>query len=124
MERLPEREQNLLLLRYWIGLSHQEVAQALDLPEGTVRRQVRRTHRQTAGMLERRMKREAPTEREMADLFATAFERLAEPDARRLAAIEQRLLERPRRRVGSRLVVAVRGAGDGRGQRAVVGGGL
>jgi RNA polymerase sigma-70 factor (ECF subfamily) len=37
--RLPEREQNLLLLRYWIGLSHQEVAHALDLPEGTVRRQ-------------------------------------------------------------------------------------
>jgi RNA polymerase sigma-70 factor (ECF subfamily) len=37
--RLPEREQNLLLLRYWIGLSHHEVAQALDLPEGTVRRQ-------------------------------------------------------------------------------------
>jgi RNA polymerase sigma factor (sigma-70 family) len=37
--RLPEREQNLLLLRYWIGLSHREVAQALDLPEGTVRRQ-------------------------------------------------------------------------------------
>jgi RNA polymerase sigma-70 factor (ECF subfamily) len=37
--RLPEREQNLLLLRYWIGLSHQEVAQALDMPEGTVRRQ-------------------------------------------------------------------------------------
>lgn len=37
--RLPEREQNLLLLRYWIGLSHQEVAQTLDLPEGTVRRQ-------------------------------------------------------------------------------------
>lgn len=37
--RLPEREQNLLLLRYWIGLSHKEVAQALDLPEGSVRRQ-------------------------------------------------------------------------------------
>jgi RNA polymerase sigma-70 factor (ECF subfamily) len=37
--RLPESEQNLLLLRYWIGLSHKEVAQALDLPEGTVRRQ-------------------------------------------------------------------------------------
>lgn len=36
---LPEHEQNLLLLRYWIGLSHQEVAQALDMPEGTVRRQ-------------------------------------------------------------------------------------
>ncbi len=39
VNRLPEREQNLLLLRYWIGLSHRELAQALDLPEGTVRRQ-------------------------------------------------------------------------------------
>ena len=37
--RLPEHEQNLLLLRYWIGLNHSEVALALDLPEGTVRRQ-------------------------------------------------------------------------------------
>jgi RNA polymerase sigma factor (sigma-70 family) len=36
---LPEREQNLLLLRYWIGMSHKEIAQALALPEGTVRRQ-------------------------------------------------------------------------------------
>jgi RNA polymerase sigma factor (sigma-70 family) len=36
---LPESEQNLLLLRYWIGLSHKEVARMLDLPEGTVRRQ-------------------------------------------------------------------------------------
>ncbi len=39
VKRLPESEQNLLLLRYWIGLSHKEVAQALDMPEGTVRRQ-------------------------------------------------------------------------------------
>lgn len=39
LSRLPEREQNLLLLRYWVGLSHQEVAQALGMPEGTVRRQ-------------------------------------------------------------------------------------
>ncbi len=39
VNHLPESEQNLLLLRYWIGLSHREVAQALDLPEGTVRRQ-------------------------------------------------------------------------------------
>lgn len=35
---LPENEQNLILMRYWIGLSHKEAAQALDLPEGTVRR--------------------------------------------------------------------------------------
>ena len=38
IQRLPESEQNLLLLRYWIGLSHKEVAQTLKLPEGTVRR--------------------------------------------------------------------------------------
>lgn len=31
-------EQNLLLMRYWIGLTHKEVAQALGMPEGTVRR--------------------------------------------------------------------------------------
>ncbi len=35
----PESEQKLLLMRYWIGLTHKEIAQALDLPEGTVRRQ-------------------------------------------------------------------------------------
>lgn len=47
------------------------------------------------------MKREAPTEREIAELFGMAYDKGAEPDARRLAAIEQRLLERPRRRVGN-----------------------
>jgi len=36
---LKDDEQNLLLMRYWIGLTHKEVAQALDIPEGTVRRQ-------------------------------------------------------------------------------------
>lgn len=44
------------------------------------------------------MKREAPTEREIADLFAPAFDRVAEPEPRRLASIEQRLLEQPRLR--------------------------
>ena len=45
------------------------------------------------------MKRQVPTEREMTDMIALAFERLPAPDARRLGAIEQRLLEqaRPRR---------------------------
>lgn len=38
------------------------------------------------------MKREAPTEREIADLIASAYEEWAAPDPRRLAAIEQRLL--------------------------------
>ncbi|MHB8623947.1 MAG: hypothetical protein ACYC9J_01690 [Sulfuricaulis sp.] len=45
------------------------------------------------------MKHEPPTEREIADLIAPAFDRLSVPDSRRLAAIEQRLLARPRRRV-------------------------
>ena len=31
---LPPREQNLLWLRYWIGLSHKELALVLELPEG------------------------------------------------------------------------------------------
>lgn len=39
IKTLPESEQNLLLLRYWIGLTHKEIAHALETPEGTVRRQ-------------------------------------------------------------------------------------
>ncbi len=39
VKSLPEGEQNLLLMRYWIGLSHKEAAQALGMPEGTLRRQ-------------------------------------------------------------------------------------
>lgn len=38
ISRLPENEQNLLLMRYWIGLTHKEIAALLELPEGTVRR--------------------------------------------------------------------------------------
>jgi hypothetical protein len=44
------------------------------------------------------MKREAPTEREIAEMIAPAFERLPAPDSRRLAAIEERLMEQPRLR--------------------------
>jgi hypothetical protein len=44
------------------------------------------------------MKRQVPTERELTDMISTAFERLPTPDARRLAAIEQQLLEQPRLR--------------------------
>jgi len=39
MNTLPEYEQNLLLLRYWIGLTHKELAGIVEKPEGTVRRQ-------------------------------------------------------------------------------------
>lgn len=44
------------------------------------------------------MKREAPSDREIAELIAPAFERLPAPDTRRLAAIERQLLEQPRLR--------------------------
>lgn len=39
VSRLPESEQNLLLMRYWIGLTHKEIAEATGQPAGTVRRQ-------------------------------------------------------------------------------------
>ena len=39
MKTLSEYEQNLLLLRYWIGLTHKELADVVEKPEGTVRRQ-------------------------------------------------------------------------------------
>jgi RNA polymerase sigma-70 factor (ECF subfamily) len=39
IKTLPESEQNLLMLRYWIGLTHKEIAISLEIPEGTVRRQ-------------------------------------------------------------------------------------
>jgi len=38
LQGLDEREQNLLLLRYWVGLTHREVASVLGIPEGTARR--------------------------------------------------------------------------------------
>ena len=44
------------------------------------------------------MKRQVPTERELTNMIATTFERLPAPDPRRLAAIEQQLLEQPRLR--------------------------
>jgi RNA polymerase sigma-70 factor (ECF subfamily) len=39
VKKLPRDEQNLLLMRYWIGLTHREIAESTGLPEGTVRRQ-------------------------------------------------------------------------------------
>ncbi len=38
ISRLPESEQNLLLMRYWIGLTHREIAEVTGQPAGTVRR--------------------------------------------------------------------------------------
>ncbi|GAB4295308.1 MAG: hypothetical protein Kow0096_12040 [Thiohalomonadaceae bacterium] len=39
MQTLHGDEQNLLLMRYWVGLTHAEIAEVIGLPEGTVRRQ-------------------------------------------------------------------------------------
>jgi len=39
LKKLPQDEQNLLFMRYRVGLTHKEIANMLELPEGTVRRQ-------------------------------------------------------------------------------------
>jgi len=39
LKTLPADEQNMLLLRYWLGMTHKEVARVLHVPEGTIRRQ-------------------------------------------------------------------------------------
>jgi len=39
IKHLPQDEQNLLFMRYRVGLTHKEIAGMLELPEGTVRRQ-------------------------------------------------------------------------------------
>lgn len=38
LKSLAGDEQNLLLMRYWIGMTHKEVAQVLKVPPGTIRR--------------------------------------------------------------------------------------
>lgn len=38
VSRLPESEQNLLLMRYWLGLTHKEIAEVTGQPAGSVRR--------------------------------------------------------------------------------------
>jgi len=40
MRTLPQDEQNLLFMRYWSGMTHKEIAAVLEMPEGTIRRQV------------------------------------------------------------------------------------
>ena len=39
MKSLPQDEQNLLFMRYWTGFTHKEIAEILNMPEGTIRRQ-------------------------------------------------------------------------------------
>ncbi|HEX9803051.1 MAG TPA: RNA polymerase sigma factor [Gammaproteobacteria bacterium] len=39
LSTLGESEQNLLLMRYWVGMTYREIAEVLERPEGTIRRQ-------------------------------------------------------------------------------------
>ena len=39
LKKLPQDEQNLLFMRYRVGLTHKEIASMIDIPEGTIRRQ-------------------------------------------------------------------------------------
>ncbi len=39
IKKLPQDEQNLMFMRYRVGLTHKEIANMMELPEGTVRRQ-------------------------------------------------------------------------------------
>jgi len=52
MERLPEREQQVLELAYWSGLSQSEVASYLDVPLGTVKTRTRAGLARLAVLLE------------------------------------------------------------------------
>lgn len=46
LEGLDSGERDLLLMRYWLGMTHREIARVLGTPEGTVRRRA-------AGLLNR-----------------------------------------------------------------------
>jgi RNA polymerase sigma-70 factor (ECF subfamily) len=39
IKKLNRDEQNILLLRYWLGMTYKEVAEVIGRPEGTLRRQ-------------------------------------------------------------------------------------
>ncbi len=39
IKKIPQDEQNLLFMRYRVGLTHKEIAKMIEIPEGSVRRQ-------------------------------------------------------------------------------------
>lgn len=40
IKSFPQDEQNMLFMRYWAGFTHKEIAEILEMPEGTIRRQI------------------------------------------------------------------------------------
>lgn len=53
LDRLPPKMRDALLVRYLLGLSEQETAQALRVPLGTVKSRTARGRKQMAALLER-----------------------------------------------------------------------
>jgi RNA polymerase sigma-70 factor (ECF subfamily) len=56
VERLPPHHRVVLLLREWEGLSYDEIAQALDLPIGTVRSRLHNALARLTSQLESALK--------------------------------------------------------------------
>ena len=52
LKRLPEKYRAPLVLRYWEDLSCAEIAEILDVPEGTIKTQIHRARKQLGKMLE------------------------------------------------------------------------
>ena len=52
LERLPEREREVIALAYWSELSQSEVAERLGIPLGTVKTRTRSALMHLAEMLE------------------------------------------------------------------------
>lgn len=60
LARLPERDRRAILLRYWEGLSQQEVAAAIGTAEGTAKRILFRARAKLRPILERLTRRSEP----------------------------------------------------------------
>ena len=52
LDRMPDREREVLLLHAWGGLDHAGVARALGIPEGTVRSRLHRARRRLRPLVE------------------------------------------------------------------------
>ena len=51
LDRLPEDERVVMLLSHYNGFTHQQIAEHLELPPGTVKSRSYRAHQKLAGML-------------------------------------------------------------------------
>jgi RNA polymerase sigma-70 factor (ECF subfamily) len=51
LERLPVEEREVVRLSHLVGMTHQEIADAMDVPLGTVKSRSARAHRRLAAML-------------------------------------------------------------------------